>query len=167
MIEKPKFFRGNIYKDKRGDLSEIYKKVNNVKFNFIIQSTSYKNVFRGLHFQRKFQQTKYIYLIKGKILDVVVDLRKNSKNFGKVYRYNLKPGCSLLIPKGYAHGYYTYGKENILLYIMDNYRKKKYEDGINVNCINLNIINKKKMLISEKDKNWGSILDFKKKYKGL
>ena len=58
MIEKPKFFRGNIYKDKRGDLSEIYKKVNNVKFNFIIQSTSYKNVFRGLHFQRKFQQTR-------------------------------------------------------------------------------------------------------------
>jgi dTDP-4-dehydrorhamnose 3,5-epimerase len=166
-MKKPKLFKSKMHKDKRGNLNEILNKHFKKKFKFILQTTSKKNVFRGFHFQRKFQQTKHLHLMKGEILDITIDLKKKSKNFGKIYKFKLKAGYSLYIPKGFAHGYYTYGKENILLYIMDSFRKKKYEDGINVKDQIFNFLNKKKMIISDKDKNWNELSYFKKKYKGL
>ncbi len=166
-MRKPKLFKFKIYKDERGELNEIINQNVNKKFKFIIQTKSKKNVFRGFHFQSRFQQSKYVHLLKGEILDIIIDLKKESKNFGKVYKFKLKSGYSLFIPKGFAHGYFTYGKENILLYVMDNFRKKQYEDGINLNDKKFNFINKKKIIISDKDKRWGNLSDFIKKYKGL
>ena len=77
-----------------------------------------KNVIRGLHLQRKFAQGKYLSVLKGEIFDVVVDLRKNSKNFGKYFSIRLsdKNGLSIFIPEGFAHGFVGMKKENLITY---------------------------------------------------
>ena len=75
------------FKDKRGYFKELIRENNiNKKFPFLVMSYSKKNVIRGLHLQSKKSQGKFISVIKGKIFDVAVDLRKNSKTFGKYYR---------------------------------------------------------------------------------
>ena len=166
-MDKPVLIKNKIYKDKRGFLGEVFRQ-NGFKSKFIIQTSSKKNVFRGFHFQTKYQQSKYIYLLKGEIVDFAIDLKKKSKNFGKVYFFNLKQGYSVFIPKGYAHGYFTKKKENIVLYIMDNFHKKEYEDGININDKKFNFkFKKKNFIISDKDKNWQYFNEFLKNLKSL
>ncbi len=163
----PKLFKNTIYKDKRGSLGEVFRK-KNMNSKFVIHTISKKNVFRGFHFQKKYQQSKFIYLVKGEIIDYAINLKKNSKNFGKIFRFKLKPGYSVFIPKGYAHGYYTFKNENIILYIMDNFQKKEYEDGINIFDKKFNFkFKNKKFIISDKDKNWQSFSDFKQNTKSL
>ena len=96
--------RNNI--DKRGSLRETYNnKILKKKFIFDYCTISKRNVLRGFHFQTKFTQSKYVNVIKGKILDVVIDLRKNSKTFGKTFKIILsaKNALSLYVPKGFAH----------------------------------------------------------------
>ena len=82
-----KIIKSQVYKDKRGFLRETFRRniVKNIDFPFDIMSYSKKNVLRGLHFQSKILQAKIITVTYGKILDVVVDLRKNSKTFGKYF----------------------------------------------------------------------------------
>ena len=119
--------------DNRGSLRETYnKKLLNKKFVFEYCTTSKKNILRGFHFQTKFQQSKYVNVLKGKILDVVIDLRKNSQTFGKSFKIVLsqKNATSLFIPKGFAHAYFSYDAENIIYYKLDNFYKPKFEDGI-------------------------------------
>ena len=97
--------------DKRGSLREIFnKKILNKKFVFEYCTTSKSNALRGFHFQYKFQQAKFVNVLKGKILDCVIDLRKNSKTFGKTFKIILsdKNFLSLYIPEGFAHAYYSY-----------------------------------------------------------
>ena len=73
--------------DKRGNLRETFNdKLLNKKFIFEYCTTSKINVLRGFHFQTKFKQAKYVNVVKGKILDVVIDLRKKSKTFGKIFK---------------------------------------------------------------------------------
>ena len=80
-------FQGEIFKDKRGFLREIFKKkLIKDRMVFSVVSSSKKNVIRGLHFQKRNSQAKFVTVIKGEILDVAVDLRKNSKTFGKYYK---------------------------------------------------------------------------------
>ena len=76
------------FKDRRGFFKEDYKKkfFKDKKFIFGCSSSSKKNVLRGIHLQTKFSQQKYVSVLKGAILDVAVDLRKNSKTFGKHYK---------------------------------------------------------------------------------
>ena len=109
-------------------------------------------------------------VIKGKILDVVIDLRKNSKTFGKTFKIILsqKNALSLYIPAGFAHAYYSYDKENIIYYKLDNYYAPKYENGIIFNDKTFKISwPRKNMLISKKDKNQPSFDNFLKKFKSL
>ena len=157
--------------DRRGHLRETYnKKILNKKFVFEYCTTSKKNVLRGFHFQTKFQQAKYINVMKGKILDYVVDLRKNSKTFGRKFKIILsdKNCLSLYIPEGFAHAYYSYEKFNIIYYKLSNYYQPKFEDGIFIKDKILNINwPAKKHLISKKDKKLNSFQIFKKRYKGL
>ena len=118
-------------------------------------SKSKKNVLRGMHLQTKNQQEKFISVVKGKILDVVVDLRIKSNTFGKHFKILLsEKNCkSILIPKGFAHGFLALDKENIIVYGNSNYRSKKSELGIIWNDKDLNIKwPKKKFIISKKDK---------------
>ena len=157
--------------DRRGNLRETYD-IRLLKKNFLFEycTTSKKGVLRGFHFQSKFQQSKYVNVLKGKILDVVVDLRKNSKTFGKTFKIILSKenATGLYIPRGFAHAYYSYEKENIIYYKLDNYYAPKYENGIIYNDKDLKIKwPKKKMIISKKDINLPSLNEFKKKFKNL
>ena len=148
--------KGKIFYDQRGFLREAYKK-KIIKKNliFAIISKSKKNVLRGLHMQKKNPQDKYILVLKGKILDVVVDARKNSKTYGKHYKVVLsdKNGKSFFIPKGFLHGFLGLEKENIVLYGCTNYRNQKSEITINWNDKKLKIKwPVKKPILSKKDK---------------
>ena len=108
-------------------------------------------------------QDKLITVIKGKILDVVVDIRKNSKTFGKHFKIILSENNAkfLYVPKGFAHGFLGLEKENIVVYYCSNYRNPKYERSINWNDKSLKINwGIKKPIISKKDKNAILLKDF-------
>ena len=160
------------YSDSRGSLRETYNKkiINWDKFIFDYATISKKNVLRGFHFQYKHQQSKLVTVIKGKILDWVIDLRKNSKTFGKNFSIILsETNCkSLYVPRGFAHAYFSIEKTNIIYYQLSDYYSPKFEDGI---CFNDKDINAKwpktKFIISKKDRLLSSFQNFKKKYKGL
>ena len=157
--------------DRRGSLRETFnKKILNKKFIFEYCTTSKANALRGFHFQYKFQQAKYVSVLKGKILDYVIDLRKNSKTFGKTFKIVLsdKNCLSLYIPEGFAHAYYSYEKYNIIYYKLTNYYKPKFEDGINLLDKDLKINwPKKSFSISKKDKKLMKFKEFCKNYKFL
>ena len=129
-----KIIRGINHFDNRGYFREIFKKqiFKNKDFIFWCASKSKKNVIRGLHHQKRNQQTLYVSVLQGKIFDVAVDLRKDSKTFGEHHSKILSENnsTSLLIPKGFAHGFCGLQKENLILYGITNYRSKKSELGI-------------------------------------
>ena len=106
-----KIIKSQIFKDSRGFLKEVYRKniLSNVNFPFDVMSHSKKNVLRGLHIQTKNAQAKIITVTHGKILDVAVDLRKNSKTFGKYLSIKISDtdDFSFYIPAGFAHGFLT------------------------------------------------------------
>ena len=150
-------FTGKRFDDKRGFLREIFKeKILNKKLKFTIVSSSKKNVLRGLHYQNNKPQDKFITVIKGRILDVVVDIRKNSKTYGKHFKIELSEFNSkiLFVPKGFAHGFLGLEKENIVVYSLSEYRNKKGEKSLLWNDKKLKIKwGIKKPIISSKDKN--------------
>ena len=142
--------------DYRGEFREliIEKKIKN-RFPFNVISKSKKNVVRGLHYQSKDKQGKFVSVIKGEILDVAVDIRKKSKTFGKHFKILLsEKNCkSIYIPKGFAHGFSCLDKENIVIYSCTNYRNPSEERGILWNDKILKINWKvKRPIISSKDK---------------
>ena len=133
-------------------------------------SKSKKNVIRGLHLQKEFKQDKFVSVVKGKIFDVVVDLRKKAKTYGKKYSIILseKNSTSLFIPAGFAHGFCTMAKENLVFYGCTNYRSKDDEIGILWNDSELKIKWPiKNPIISQKDRKLRTFYDFKKFYKGF
>ena len=147
--------KGKTFYDARGFLRETFKK-KIIKKNliFTIISKSNKNVLRGLHLQTKNAQDKHISVLKGKILDVAVDLRKNSKTFGKHFKLIIseKNSKSFFIPKGFAHGFLGLDKENIVLYGCTNYRSKNHEVSLLWNDPDLKINwGVKKPILSSKD----------------
>lgn len=145
-----------IFKDNRGFFKEVEKnKILKKKFIFDCFSFSKKNTLRGLHLQKRKEQAKIITVTQGKILDVVVDLRKNSETFGKHFAINMsqKSDFSLYIPKGFAHGFICLSKSCVVYYKCTNYRDKKSEVTIKWNDRDLKIkwpINKP--ILSKKDK---------------
>ena len=156
------------YKDKRGYFKEILRENKiNKKFPFVLMSYSKRNVIRGLHLQTRNSQGKFISVIKGKIFDVVVDLRKKSKTYGKSFSVILseKNARSIFIPPGFAHGFCTLSKENYIVYSCTKYRDAKHETGIRFDDKDLKI---KwpivKPIISKKDRENISFNEFKKKY---
>ena len=165
-IKKTKFkgllvLSGVKHEDKRGYLRElVLEKLINKRFKFQITSVSKKNVLRGLHFQTKKPQGKLISVIKGEIFDVAVDIRKNSKTFGKHFSIRLsdKNCTSVYIPPGFAHGFLTLKKENIICYSLTEYRSPKNERSLKYNDPKLKIKWPiKKPNISVKDKNANSL----------
>ena len=166
-----KIIKHDSFKDKRGFLRITYKqKKIKKKFVFEYCTMSKKNSLRGFHFQYKYSQAKYVTVLKGKILDCVIDLRKKSKTFGEIFKIILsnKNNFALYIPEGFAHAYYSYENENIIYYKLSNYYKPNYEDGINSQDKVLKLKwPGKKYLISQKDKNLKSFESFIKIYKSL
>ena len=158
--------------DSRGNLRETFRrkiiKWDNLIFDYA--TTSKKNVLRGFHFQSKFKQAKFVNVLKGKIFDCVVDLRKSSKTFGKSFSIELseKNCLSLYVPEGFAHAYYTYSDLSIIYYKLSNYYHPEYEDGLLWNDKLLNIKwPVKKPIISKKDNNLKTFSEFLKIYRYL
>ena len=149
--------------DSRGYLKETFNnKILKKNFCFEYFTYSKKNILRGFHFQLKKPQSKYVNVLKGKILDCVIDLRKKSKTFGKNFKIILseRNGLGLFIPRGFAHAYYSYEKENLVYYKLDNYYNPSNECGIIWNDKSLKINWPfKKPIISLKDK---SLMTFEK-----
>ena len=174
MIKKTKFkdliiIENKSFKDNRGYFKELLKE-NKIKkrFLFTVMSYSKKNVIRGLHLQKKKSQGKFITVLKGKIYDVALDLRKKSKTYGKYFSITLseKNSKSIYIPPGFAHGFCSLEKENYIIYNCTNYRHKNSEIGIRYNDKKLNIkwpINKP--VLSNKDKKNMTFNEFKKKFR--
>ena len=160
-----KVINGLRFNDARGYFREIYlnRLFKDKKFIFWCMSKSKKNVLRGMHLQTQNTQEKFISVIKGKILDVVIDCRKKSKTFGKHYKIILSDkNCkSLLIPSGFAHGILGLANENIIFYGNNNYRSVKSEVTIKWDDQKLNIKwPRGEKIISKKDKKGKSFEEF-------
>ena len=154
----------NIFKDV--EKHKILKK----KFIFDCFSFSKKNTLRGLHLQRRKSQAKIITVVHGQILDVVVDLRKNSKTYGKYFSIKLShdSDCSIYIPPSFAHGFLCLSKNCAVYYKCTNYRDKNSEQTIKWNDETLKIKwPKKRFNISNKDKKMISFKEFCKTQKFL
>ena len=136
-----------LFKDDRGFFYESYNKNNldkvvNVVFVQDNESKSNKGVIRGLHFQKPpFEQTKLVRCVSGKILDIVVDIRKNSKTYGKSFSVELSSenNKQLFVPKGFAHGFQVISDEAIVNYKVDNFYNPKSDSGIIWNDKDLSI----------------------------
>ena len=163
-ISGPKIIKSKIFKDSRGFLKEVYQKrvIPNLNFPFDVMSYSKKNVLRGLHIQIKNPQAKIITVTHGKIFDVVVDLRKTSKSFGKYVGIIIsdKDDYSFYIPEGFAHGFLCLSKECTVNYKCSNYREPKYERTLSWNDEDVKIKwPVKKPILSHKDANLGLSLN--------
>jgi len=151
-----KIYQKQSFKDQRGYTRELFdNRLLNKKFPFDLISLSRKNVIRGLHFQIKKPQGKFITVLRGKIFDIAVDCRMKSKTFGRYFSIILseKENVSLYIPEGFAHGYCSLTDNSLIHYKMTNYRDSKLEKGIlwNDNSIKIKWP-VKKPIISIKDK---------------
>jgi dTDP-4-dehydrorhamnose 3,5-epimerase len=151
-----KIYQKQSFKDQRGYTRELFdNRLLNKKFPFDLISLSRKNVIRGLHFQIKKPQGKFITVLRGKIFDIAVDCRMKSKTFGRYFSIILseKENVSLYIPEGFAHGYCSLTDNSLIHYKMTNYRDSKSEKGIlwNDNSIKIKWP-VKKPIISIKDK---------------
>lgn len=122
------------------------------------QSASTKGVLRGLHFQRgESAQAKLVRVLEGKVLDVAVDIRKNSATFGKHFSMELSATSKtqLYIPRGFAHGFVVLSERAVFFYKCDNYYNKASEGGIMYNDPDLKIdwmLPEESLILSDKDK---------------
>ena len=154
-----------VFGDQRGYFFESFnqKRFNEllgVQINFVQDNEAFSNkgVLRGLHFQKgEFAQAKLVRVVKGKVLDVVVDVRPNSKTYKQTFSCELSEENKkqLFVPRGFAHGYIVLEDNTIFTYKCDNYYHPEAEGGIIFNDKTLNInwmlpINE--ILLSEKDK---------------
>ena len=156
-------FEPAVYGDDRGYFFESYNKQNFIKegiaFDFVQdnQARSVYGVVRGLHFQQNpHAQTKLIRALEGTILDVVVDLRKNSPAYGNSFSIELSAQNKkqLLVPKGFAHGYSVLSETAEVFYKCDDFYHKELEGGLAFNDPALQIdwkIPAGKMILSAKD----------------
>ena len=125
---KPLKIKSNTYLDNRGFLVELVPKKMNKRFVYSIITQSKKNVLRGMHFNKKKDEEKLVYILNGKILDVTINLNKG-KNFGKIYYNRLKKNDILFIPKGFAHGYLCLDIKNTILYLLNKKYSSKNNSG--------------------------------------
>lgn len=169
-IEGLLLIKPNVFKDERGYFFESFNKDKflhaGITSEFVQdnQSLSQKGVLRGLHFQNPpFEQGKLVRVIKGAVLDVALDIRKNSKTYGNHYAVELNETNQFMlwIPPGFAHGFLTLEDDTIFSYKCSNIYNKSSEDSILWNdptiSINWGI---ESPLLSEKDKTGKLFQDF-------
>lgn len=165
IIVKPK-----VFPDDRGFFYEAYNAKTfkelglDVKFVQDNISLSQKGVLRGIHFQKPpFAQGKLVQVLKGAVLDVAVDLRKNSPSYGQHFSYVLSEEnkTQLYVPEGFGHGFVTLEDETLFSYKCTNFYNKESEGGIFWNDKDLNIDWQiENPIISEKDQMAQSFADF-------
>ncbi|HRN93229.1 MAG: dTDP-4-dehydrorhamnose 3,5-epimerase [Chitinophagales bacterium] len=159
-----KVFEPKVFADSRGYFFESFNKEIfaeagiNSAFVQDNESCSNKGVLRGLHYQHEpFAQAKLVRVVAGKVLDIVLDIRKGSPTFGKYYSIELSAEnkLQLYIPHGFAHGFSVLEDNTIFQYKCDNFYSKESEGGINGFDPALNIdwgINIEEAIVSDKDK---------------
>ncbi|MEZ4859418.1 MAG: dTDP-4-dehydrorhamnose 3,5-epimerase [Flavobacteriaceae bacterium] len=158
------YLKPSVFQDKRGLFSETYNKgqfeeILGREIHFVQdnQSLSKYGVLRGLHFQKgAMAQAKLVRVAFGKVLDIVVDLRKDSPSFGKHFSLELSAqnGLQLFVPRGFAHGFVTLSEESVFCYKCDNYYDKTSEGGIIYNDATLHLdwhLSEEELIVSEKD----------------
>lgn len=160
VICKPKVFgdhRGYFFESFRADEFHefIGKKIDFCQDN---ESKSTRGVIRGLHFQKPpFTQSKLVRVVSGAVLDVALDMRKDSKYFGQsvAVELNEENKHQLFVPRGFAHGFVVLSEEAVFSYKCDNYYAPAHDSGFNALDKTLNIdwkIKTAELLFSEKDK---------------
>lgn len=136
--------RNNCFLDERGVFVKTFhesvfsESKLNVNFKESFYSVSKKNVVRGMHFQKPpYDHDKLVYVVKGEILDVVVDVRADSPTFGKVINEILsdKNAKSIYIGKGYAHGFLTLSDEAVVIYMTTTTHSPSHDSGVKWNSI--------------------------------
>lgn len=161
-----------VFEDNRGFFMESYNKRDfeeigiNADFVQDNHSKSVKGVLRGLHFQKEYPQAKLVRAIKGEVYDVAVDLRKDSKTYGKYYGVLLSEENKkqFFIPRGFAHGFLVISDEAEFVYKADDFYHPNDEGGIPYNDAKIGIdwpLEKvggvENIIQSEKDKNWSAL----------
>ena len=160
-----------VFKDQRGYFFESFnhqkfKEQTKLEINFIQdnQSSSSKGVLRGLHFQKPpHAQAKLVSVIKGAVLDVAVDIRKNSPTYGQfiIEELNEENHLMMYLPEGIAHGFITLQDDTIFSYKCSNYYNKESEDCLLWNDTNIGIQwPNVEPILSEKDQNAKNFTSF-------
>lgn len=156
-------FEPKVWGDERGYFYESYNKESLIEkgydFNWIQDNEAFseRGVLRGLHYQKApFGQAKLVRVAYGEVLDVVVDIRQESKTFGKSFSIILSGTNKkqLLVPRGFAHGYVVLSPKALFLYKVDNAYVSSAEEGIKYDDPNLNIdwiLSSSELLLSDKD----------------
>ena len=171
-IEGLKVFNLDQFHDQRGYFMELYNELRlynvlNEDVSFVQDniSNSHKHVVRGLHFQAPpFAQGKLVNVLKGKIMDIVVDIRKESVTYGKHLKIELSEQnhTQLWIPEGFAHGFVALEDNTLLSYKCTNYYSKEHEMALLWNDPDLNIDwDIENPIVSEKDLEAPSLKTFK------
>lgn len=152
-----------VFEDERGYFFEAYNKSKfrdlGISIDFVQdnQSFSKKGTLRGLHYQNPpFAQTKLVRVLEGEIIDVAVDLRKDSPTLGKHFSILLssKNKKELLVPRGFAHGFSVISETAVVQYKCDEYYNRQSEGGIRYDDSSLNIdwgMDLKEAIVSDKD----------------
>ena len=181
-IEGLLIFKPKVFFDERGSFFESYSnKVFNtndiVDINFVQDNQAYSKpgVIRGLHFQNPpYGQGKLVRVVKGKVLDIAVDIRKNSPTYGKhqIVELSEENGLQFWIPEGFAHGYVSL-EESLFLYKCTDFYAPGYDGTIQWNDPNLGVYNDLKSMVnfniddaivSDKDKVGQSFVEFETKF---
>ena len=166
-----------VFGDNRGyflesfNLEEFEKHVYPIKFVQDNESRSSKGVLRGLHFQKPpFNQAKLVRCIEGRVMDVVVDIRKDSTTYGKHLAIELtgKNKRQLFVPRGFAHGFSVLSDTAVFAYKVDNRYAPEYDSGIKYNDKDLNInwgLTEEEIQLSAKDENLSFFKDLETPFK--
>ncbi|WP_298901111.1 dTDP-4-dehydrorhamnose 3,5-epimerase [uncultured Psychroserpens sp.] len=162
-----------VFKDNRGYFFESFnadkfQNITGLTIDFVQdnESKSSKNVLRGLHFQiGDYEQSKLVRVVKGAVIDVCVDLRKDSPTFKQSFSIELNEDNKkqLFVPKGFAHGFVVLKDDTIINYKCDNFYHKLSERGIIFNDKDLNInwgISEGDAILSEKDIKLPTLSDY-------
>lgn len=172
-IEGVVILKPRIFTDARGYFYESYSKRQldealgyTIDFVQDNQSASTSGVIRGLHFQLPpFTQAKLVRCVMGAVLDVAVDLRRNSPTFGHHVAVELTSDnhLQLFIPRGFAHGFAVLSREAVFQYKCDNYYAPQSEGGISLLDTTLGIdwrVDMSQIILSEKDQRYPRLADF-------
>jgi len=169
--------KSTVFGDDRGFFMETWNKrdFEEIGINMVFlqdnHSKSKRGVLRGIHFQEKCQQGKLVRCLKGKVLDIAVDLRENSKTFGEHYKVILseKNQKQLLIPQGFGHAFLSLEEGSELVYKASNYYSSEFDSGILYNDEDIKIkwnfreYGLNDIILSQKDKRLPTLKEWIKK----
>ena len=164
-----RILKASIFTDNRGVFKKIFSAEEFAELGLVTElkesyfSVNKKNVIRGMHFQiPPADHVKIVYVISGAITDVVLDIRKNSKTYGKLFsiELNAEDGKFIYIPKGFAHGFLSHEDGTVVHYLQTSCYNSKYDCGISYDSIGYNW-NIENPIVSTRDLSHPKFTDFK------